>query len=153
LEIAMIKFRLGIGVAAVILASVALAAVDAVTIKVSPKEGDVLKYKQVAKLDVQGMQIEFTATATRKVVKVEASGNYSIKEETTDLKMNGMDVPEGSGPGSSTSTIGARGELVKMEGEHVDESAYRAANLEMFYVPDKPVSEGDSWTCDIKADK
>ncbi len=147
------KFRLAIGLAAAVLASVAFAGVDGVTLKLSPKVGDVLKYHQTAKLDFNGMEIEFSATTTHKVVKVEANGDYSTKEDLSEMKLNGNDAPDGAGPAGSTTTLSAKGELIKIEGERVDESAYRNANLSLFVFTDKALNAGDSWSYDVKENK
>jgi len=147
------KLKFGIGLAAVLFTSLAFGAGDAFTFKSSQKEGDVLKYKQVAKLDFQGMPIEFSASSTRKVIKIDASGNVTVKEDVSDAKLNGADAPEGSGPGATTVTSTAKGEVVKIEGDRVDENAYRMANLELFIAPDKPVNAGDTWSYDIKENK
>jgi len=141
------------GLAAILACSIALGAFEAVTIKATPKEGDTFKYRQTGKFDVNGMEVDTSAVETRKVLKVDAVGNVSIKEEVTDVKFNGQDVPEGSAPPPKTVTSTSKGVLVKVEGDKVDENDYREDNLESVVYPDKPVNAGDSWTADIKGDK
>jgi hypothetical protein len=147
------KFKLGIGFAAVFLTSLAFGTIDAYTFKSTPKEGDVLKYKQAAKLDLNGMEIDFSATSTRKIVKVDAAGTFTVKEDLADMKVNGQEPPEGAGPSGSTMTFTNKGELVKLEGDHVDDSAYRTSNLELFVLPDKPVNPNDTWSYEFKENK
>lgn len=146
------KLRFGIGITAFILTSAAFAA-DGYTFKPAPKEGDSLRYQQTAKLDLNGMEIDFSAKTNRKVIKVEANGNVTIKEEVSDMKINGSDAPDGAGPGGTTATMSAKGELLKLDGDRVDESAFRMANLGLFILPDKAVNANDTWTYDIKEDK
>lgn len=146
------KLKLGIGIATLLLTSAAFA-VDGFTFKQAPKQGTVLKYKQAAKLEFNGMEISYSAIETRTTLKVDPAGTFSIKQETSDAKVNDMDIPGGGGGGPTTITLNMKGEIVKLEGDEVDESAYRMANLELFIVPEKVVNPNDTWTYDIKEDK
>ncbi len=128
-------------------------ATDGFTIKKTPKLGVVHKYKQVGKFDVGGQDFEFEAIASEKVTKVEDSGNYAMEETQSAVKLNGQEAPEGAGSGSSTTTYNAKGEVLEIKGDKVEENTYRFANLAIFIVPDKELKAGDSWNYEIKADK
>ena len=134
-------------------AVISMAAVDAYTIKRTPKVGEVHKYKQVGKFDVGGQEFEYEATASQKVAKVEDSGNYTVEEAQSDVKLNGQEAPEGSGPGATNTTFSAKGEVLEIKGDRVEANTYRFANLAIFILPEKEVAFGDSWSYDIKEDK
>jgi len=147
------KLKFGIGLAAVFIAANAFASFDGVTFKLSPKVGDSHKYRETAKFDVGGADFEFSAISTRKTVKADPSGTYSIKEEMSEMKFNGQEAPEGQGPGDTTVSFSPMGEIVKIEGDRVDENLYRFSNLALFIQPDKPVNAGDTWNYEVKENK
>ena len=147
------KFRIAIGFAAAVLASFALGGTDGVILKMTPKVGDSLKYHQVAKLDFAGMEVNFSGTSIHKVLKVEGNGNYSVKEVITENKINGNDAPDRAGPAGSTTTLSAKGELIKIEGDHVNETTYRYANFSLFVLPENSINVGDTWFYEIKENK
>jgi len=135
------------------LALFSLATADTYTIKKTPKQGEVHKYKQVGKFDVGGQEFEYEATASQKISKVEDSGNYVVEETQSDVKLNGQEAPEGSGPGATNTTFTAKGEVVEIKGDRVEANTYRFANLAIFILPEKDLNVGDSWTYDVKEDK
>ena len=147
------KIRMTVALAALGLAAISLAAFDGITIKRTPKEGEVHKYKQVGKFDVGGQNFDFEAVASQKITKVETNGNYSVEEKTSDVKLNGQEAPEGAGPGGSTTTYTPKGEVVEIKGDQVEANTYRFANLALFIVPDKELNAGDKWNYDVKEDK
>jgi hypothetical protein len=149
----MMKLKYGPALAAGIVTTFAYAAFDGFTIKPSPKVGDVHKYRQSGKFDLNGKQYDFTSLSTQRVVKVETSGSYVIREDVTESKVNGADIPEGQGAQSSSTTYSARGEVIQIEGSNVDDSVYRFANLGVFIAPDKAVGLKESWSHDLKENK
>jgi len=147
------KIKVPISCIVAILAVATYAAIDGISLKLTPKVGDVKKYKQTAKLVYNGMELDFAAVATRSIVKVEDSGVFQQKEEVSEMKINGNEAPAGSAPGATTTTFSTRGAVLKVDGDHVDDSLVRAANLGVFVMPEKPVQVGDKWEFDIKEDK
>ena len=134
------------------LAALSMAALDGYTLKRAFKVGDVRKYSVAGKFDFNGTDIDFTATATEKVVAVADDGGYSIEEKQTDSKINGQEAP---GSGSETPTVTSyksTGEIIEIKSDHVEPNTYRFANLAVFLLPGKEVKAGDTWTADIKAD-
>ncbi len=146
------KFRCSLVIGAVVLSALALAAFDGFSIKPIVKVGDVHKYKMTGKFELGGMEYEYSATSTQKILKVDASGSWTQKEDVSDIKLNGEEPPGGAGPGGAATTFSPKGEVQGLEGENIDATAYRSANLAMFIYPDADVKAGDTWTYDIKAD-
>jgi hypothetical protein len=143
------KFRfVGALAAAALMLSMAAAVQDGISLKRSPKVGDVAKYKLKVELNVQGQPFNLEGLVTEKVVKVE-EGKYSIESSQGEMKLNGQDAPMESP--ASTSTYSATGRLLELKGEEESEEALRMSSLQAFEVPDKPVKVGDTWTISLKA--
>jgi len=148
------NLRISAVVATIAVAAISLAAYDGFSLKRTLKAGDVLKYKQTGKFDIQGQQFEFEAVATEKIVKVEDNGSYVQNESTGDMKINGMEVPPGQGaPGASTTTYSPKGEITEIKTEQMDANTYRFANMALFILPENDVKAGDTWTYEVKADE
>jgi len=147
------QFRSGAVFAGVVITALAFCGFDGFSIKAAPKVGDVHKYRQMGKFDVGGTEIDFSSVSTQKILKVEPSGSYTVKEEVSETKMNGAVLPNNQSPQGNTTTYSAKGEITKIEGDGVDEGVYRFANIALVILPDKTVSPGDSWSFDIKEDK
>lgn len=144
------KTRFTAVMSALALTALALAAFDGFTIKKTPKVGDTHKYKQLGKFDVQGQSLEFEAIATDKVTKIDDKGNYSIEENTSDVKINGMDTP--TGQPATTTTYNPKGEIIDLKADVVSPAVRRLANMALFIMPEKDVRVGDTWSYDMKAD-
>jgi hypothetical protein len=86
------------------------------------------------------------------VISVDGKGCFSVKDEISEMMINGNASPENRST-STTITKSATGELLKIEGEHVDESVYRAEDLEVLVLPGKPVAPGSNWSFEIKENK
>jgi hypothetical protein len=142
----------GAAVAALSLASFALAA-QGFLIKRTPKEGDVARYKITADIALAGVEVNFSATEESKVTKVEENGNYTSESRQFNTKVviagQEQDIPE---QGASRSTYNSRGEMVGYQGPDESGGAWRLAVLNGFYMPEKAVNVGDTWTYEIKAD-
>ncbi len=147
------KLKVGVSLLAALLAVAAFARLDDYTFKSTPKVGDVHKYRDVLKFDVAGTDYDYSDITIRKVVRVDANGGFAVKEELSDVKVNDMPPPDGVGRSDTTTTFSANGEILKIEGDRVDENSYRFGNLLTFYFPDKSLHDGDTWSFDIKANK
>ncbi len=128
-------------------------ALDTFTLKLVPKLSEFKKYKQTAKLNFKGMELDFSAIAARQIIKVEDSGAFQVKEEVSEMKINGTAAPADSAPPATTTTYSPRGVVIKIDGDHTDDSLMRAANLSVFVMPEKPVQAGDKWEYEFKEDK
>ena len=78
------------------------------------KVGDVHKYKMTGKFELGGMEYEYSATSTQKILKVDASGSWTQKEDVSDIKLNGEEPPGGAGPGGATTTFSAKATKCKV---------------------------------------
>lgn len=144
-----------IGVLAVIaLSAMAMAAVDGFTIARKPKEGDTHKYRMNADVDMGGLAITVKGLLMEKITKVDTDGSYTQEETQVELKavVAGQEQDVQSS-GSSSMVYHPSGEVRKIEGSEGTPESYRMANLGIIYDPGKPVSVGDAWNYDVKANK
>jgi len=148
----MLKKRIAAMTLALGLAALTLAAADGISLKRTPKAGTVHKYKQEGKFEVSGQQIDYQSKSSSKIVKVNDDGSYTEENVTSDATINGQESPGGSGPQTSTTKFGPKGEVLEIKAENVDATVYRFANLSLFILPEKDVNPGDTWTYDIKED-
>jgi len=137
------------------LSAMALAAIDGLSIKRQPKEGQAYKLKMTAELQFSGQDVVFTALMDTKVSKVNADGSFTEEEHQHDVKVNvgGQEMTPPDSPGQEI-TFNADGSLkeIKGEGDSAGPGGYRMQTLESLVEPGKPVNVGDTWTIDIKAD-
>lgn len=135
------------------LAAMTFAAVDGYLIKMTPKVGDVVKYKLKASLEVMGQQAKVTAITSEKVTKVDEDGTYTVESTQSDLKVQlGEQEIEPPASGATVEVRKANGTLVEIRGENVDSNSYRMNALSALVPSDKPVKVGDTWTNDVKSD-
>jgi hypothetical protein len=136
-----------IGVTLLALSAVAMAA-QAFTIKRTPKQDEVAKYRMKGEFEVLGQQATFTGMVQEKVLKVAEDGNYTIESSQLEGKVNinGQEIEMNSPP--SVSVYKPGGDIVEIQGDS-SEAAYRSAILNQFFEPGKPVAVGDSWTKEI----
>ncbi|CAN5507555.1 hypothetical protein BH11ARM2_BH11ARM2_12450 [soil metagenome] len=144
------------GVAASFLALVAFAAaatVQGYTIKRVPKEGDTVKYRLKADLELSGIQATLEGLVAEKTIKVDADGTYTVESSQEEVKVmvQGQEVPSPPSP-PQVVVYKPGGMISEIRGESIDGNAYRLANLNAFFEPDKPVAVGDSWVKEIPAD-
>jgi hypothetical protein len=147
------RITLGIiGVA--VLSAAAFAAVQGLSVKRTPKDGQTIKYKMEGQIDVQGLQIGLKGTMQEKVTRVDANGNYAVEQQTLEGKAtlpdgNEMDMPAGT---ATTTTYTADGQVVEIKGGNEDGTSYRMAALGLLVDPGKALNVGDKWTHTVKAD-
>ena len=134
-------------------AALAVAAQDGWTLKRAPKEGEELKFRMKASIDFQGTDFSFAALIKEKVLRVEADGTYTVESDQLEGKASfagqEVDVPS---QGATISVYKPAGDVVEIRGADTSASAYRMANLNNIYYPEKPIKVGESWTKEIKAD-
>lgn len=140
------KRTLTFGTAALVLAAVATASYQAITLAPTLKEGDVTKYSLKADITVAGMEAAFTGKVTEKVLKVEADGTYTVESTNSEGKVSlggqEMEMPGGE---PSVAVYKKGGELKELRGNGADPNAYRMAGMTGFRYPDKAVNVGDEW--------
>lgn len=115
--------------------------------------GESSKYTLKVETTFQGMAVKFTATLLEKVLSVDADGSIVTESTESDVKLeldgNTMDA-EGADDHSKTTTD-ARGRVVLIEDDMVDEASYRVAALNSIIWPENPVSVGSKWSFDREA--
>jgi len=127
-------------------------AVQGVSLRWTPKEGDELKYQTVGKLELGGQEAQITTINIHKVIRVESDGSFLVEAKPVEGKAiyNGAEIPV---RGATIQTeYAAGGELKTIRGDKPDTTGYRMANLTGFHAPDKPVMVGDTWSAGGKSD-
>lgn len=129
------------------LASLALAAYDAVTLKRVVTVGDKATYTLKVQVDVNGNTAELTSVTDREITKADADA-YTIVNHVHDQKLsiggNDVDQPEGT----TTAVYKLSGEPVSQSTPDGQPGDLRMSNLDMLLLPAKPVSVGDTWSYD-----
>jgi len=132
--------------------AVAVAAVgDAITLKYTPKVGDLLKYKMAGHLSGL-LEADFGGEVTYKITKVDPDGTFTTDSTQSDLTFTANGQTQKVPDSTSTVVSKANGEIVDMTSGTSDPNAWRVAELTNFIYPDKPVSVGDTWTSSVTAD-
>lgn len=119
-----------------------------------PKLGATQTYALRMEFTLFGDVAVYTARVHEKIAEV---GDQKVVVETTqtDYKVtifgdegaiNDKDMPK------AQTVFDAKGNVVEVRGDLVNDAAYRMANLSAFRRPDKPVAVGDTWTATVKAD-
>jgi hypothetical protein len=152
------KTKLKALAAVVVLLSVSaltFAAVDGLSVKRQPKEGQTVKLRLKAQLEIAGNQATFTGIMQQKVTKVETDGTYTEEEQQLQGKASfggqDVDVPD---TGAHPVTYFADGSIKEIKGDDqtAGAAAYRMSNLGVIVDAGKPLNVGDTWTYDFKAD-
>ena len=146
------KLRFGISLCYAICCTFAFGD-EGFTIKHVPKVGDIHKYRQAGKFDVNGMEIEFSSLSTQKVIKVADDGAFTVREDVSEAKANGSAIPDSTGQQGNSTTFSSRGEVIKIENTGGDDTVYRFANLGALIAPEKKIAVGGSWSYEIKENK
>lgn len=135
------------------LGALALAAQDTFSLKRTPKEGEVNKYKFQAALSFNGVAVEISADSTEKVLKVDEQGIYTLEQTQGAVHAKfgdqEQDIAEVGSPVQSKHK--PNGEVIEMTGTDVDGNAMRLANLSLFVAPEAPAKVGDKWTHEVAA--
>src|ERR1044072_2065146 len=116
------------GLAAVAALSLtAMAVFQGVVLKRAPKEGETIKYRMKASMEVQGQAVDMNALMVEKVTAVK-DDTYTTVSEMTEMKINfggqEMEVPSS---GATTTVSKASGELISVKADQMDENSYRLA--------------------------
>lgn len=125
-----------------------LALAQGVTLKRTPKVGDVQHFKLKMEFAVFGDTAVYTSKLTEKVTEVSPDGNYTITASQSGYKVElfgdeGV-VRDDDMPKQSI-TYTPTGEVVSVQGDLVNDSVYRLANLMAVRLPKEPIVKGDKW--------
>lgn len=126
-------------------------AMQSMTLKRVATVGEVNEYKLNVVVDFQGTEVNYTARTIEKIVSVDG-GKIVMETETKDAKIDlgGQEQPMDDVKGKTT--LGPDGEVLLIEGESMDDTAYRFANLMTMRWPGAAVEKGTKWNIDQKAD-
>jgi hypothetical protein len=143
-----------LAVAALLSATVAMAAQQTHTILFKPEKGHKAVYKLSFAIVSQGPQVVYEAKLTNEVVEVRADGSYI----TASYQTEGVTIVDGKKEPSLAETITAVttydkfGKPLSIGGDEATPDSFRVANLTSFIAPTKAVAVGESWTARIAAD-
>lgn len=137
-----------------IMATTALAVVDGLSVARKPKEGEQIRYRMTADVDMGGMAIKAKFLVAEKVVKIESDGSYKVEQSQLEGKIdvNGTEQ-ELPTSGATTTVYTKEGDVKEISGDQTTPDTYRMANLGIVRDPGKTLNVGDTWTYEIKADK
>lgn len=135
-------------------ATTAFAVVDGLSVARKPKEGEQIRYRMTADVDMGGMAIKAKFLVAEKVVKIEADGAYKVEqlqlEGKIDVNGTEQELPTS---GATTTVYTKEGDVKEISGDQTTPDTYRMANLGIVRDPGKTLNVGDTWTYEIKADK
>ncbi len=133
-------------------AAFAVAAQDAVSLRVTPKKDEAFKYKYTGTLSLMGMDIKATYTQTTTVTDV-SEGVITTEggdvKGTIDLAGQEMEMPD---MGVTKTKTNLDGTVKEISGESAGPDVYRSSSLLTIFRPEAPVKVGDEWNWTTKAD-
>lgn len=146
------RFRPLFALIPVLVAALALAA-QGINVRRVPKEGETHAYRMNIAFSMFGTDASYNSLLTEKVLKVEADGSYAVEttqsEYTARFDSEEMPLPA-EDLARSVRTLSPSGEVLKLQAEITNDSAYRLSNLDVFRPSDKPVNVGDTWKVELK---
>ena len=127
-----------------------------VSIVMSPKAGDSVRYKTTLKISVNGNDITVVQTRKHVVKEVKESKDVVLAVEEEGGKVeaggNGTDIPAGT---PTAVTVDKANKVLTFKPEK-EENPYLStaaqhlmALIDHIILPDKPVKPGDSWTTEV----
>ena len=136
-------------------AVMAMSGQDAFKLLRVAKEGDTTKYKISASMQIQGSDVQYSASVAEKVTKVDEKGNYTVESTVSDgkIKFGDQEMPTGDAGSTTVSKTTPTGELIEVTGEGVDDPALRRSQLTQVVVPADEVKPGFKWSHESKAEK
>ena len=115
--------------------------------------GQVTTYSMVVETEFGGSPLRYTADLVETVK--EAAGStivVSSEQKNGVVVIGGNEMPAPGEIGAlTTMTVGPDGRVAALEGEMVDASVRRMANLQAFVYPSEAVGPGDKWEAKIDA--
>lgn len=125
-----------------------MALAQGLTLKRTPKVGDTKHFTLRMEFAIFGDTAVYTSKLTERVTEVTPEGNYTVESTQSDYKVElfgdeGVVRDEDMPKQSITYT--PTGEVVSVQGDFVNESVYRLANLMAVRLPKEPIVKGDKW--------
>ncbi len=126
---------------------------DTFDLTYSPKVGDTAKFAVAISLHSDQFEVTVHSVGHRKVLAVDANGDYSVEGAQTDAKLKMGEQVEQDLPDSppTTGKVSAKGDVLKAQ---VDKSTALGEMLSAathVLVADKPVAKGEKWSKVLKA--
>ena len=135
-----------------LLAFSALSLAQGITLQRTPKVGDKMTYKMNGTFSVSGVDVVLSGTTLDEVTAVD-NGLVTTKSTTkmgVDVMGQHTDVPDTTA--TSTQKLDGTVTEVKVGDAAPVAAGMRLANLNMLFLPSKPVAIGDTWTSEAKKD-
>lgn len=130
----------------------AMAAVQGITLKRTPKVGDKASFKISGKFEVQGVEAVLSGTANEEITSVDAD-KYTTKTTTKSaVNVMGQDMEQ---PDTEETTVYKLDNTVvssKRGEQSADAYAMRLNHLNVVYLPGTSVKVDDTWTLEGKKD-
>ena len=148
-------YALGVAVGLLSITGFAFAPLDGFSVKRQPKEGQIVKLRVKATLEIGGSQALFSGLVQDKTTKVDSDGAYTEEEQQTEGSAKIGDLTTAVPSIAAFPMIhNADGSLRELKGnpDVSGPDAYRMASLEVLVDAGHPLNVGDSWSTEIKAD-
>lgn len=131
-----------------LLVGAVIVAAQTVTLKRTPKVDETLKFKLRMEFGIFGDTAVYTSKLTEKITEVKPDGSYTVATTQSEYKVElfgdeGVVRDEDMPKQSITYT--PDGDVVTVQGDLVNDSVYRIANLMAVRLPKEPVKKGDKW--------
>lgn len=138
-----------------VLALVALtawAAQETALLVAKPRLGQVKDFSLEIEAQFDGQAVTLRSTVREAIQEVLPGGGYVVESTQVDgvAILGESEVPLPPSPATKT-THGPRGEVLKIEGDDVDESTYRLSNVTTLIVPPAAVPVGTNWVHEFEA--
>lgn len=126
----------------------ALAAAQPITMKRTPKVGDMLNYKVSIIFTLYGDDIVYQSTLSERVTDVAKDGSYTVQSNQTGASANnGRDIPIVQSQAQTSTTYDPRGMILAIPSDY----SWRDAYLGEVVLPDKPVKPGETYSVQFPA--
>ena len=131
-----------------IAATAILAVAQGVTLKRSPKVGDVQQYKLRMEFGIFGDTAVYTSKLKETITEVKPDGSYTVASTQSEYKVElfgDQGVVRDEDMPKQSITYLPNGDVVSVQGDLVNDSVYRLANLMAIRLPTAEVKKGDKW--------
>lgn len=137
------------------LIAVAAQADQTFTLKRAPVVGETTKYRLTMIFTLQGQDVIYKSLITDKITNVDKDGSYTVSSTQSEASgSHGERDLAVKPPADETSiaTYSPAGVIIDLKGQQSPESC-RIANASAFYLPDKPLAIGDSYSVKVAANQ